>query len=64
MGMLRALAPPGGAPSTRAVQMARGLPKLARGFKGVVAAICEVGEMLTNRLGLPAADVPAVRLRR
>lgn len=52
-GMLRALAPPGGAPSTRALQLSRGLPKLARGFKGVVAAICEVGEMLSHRLGLP-----------
>jgi HD-GYP domain-containing protein (c-di-GMP phosphodiesterase class II) len=52
-GMLRALAPPGGAPWTRAVQVARGVPKLARGMKGVVAAICEVAEMLTDRLGLP-----------
>jgi len=52
-GMLRALAPPGGAPWTRAGQVARGLPKLARGMKGVVAAICEVAEMLTDRLGLP-----------
>ncbi len=53
VGMLRALAPPGGAPWTRAGQVARGLPKLARGMKGVVAAICEVAEMLTDRLGLP-----------
>jgi HD-GYP domain-containing protein (c-di-GMP phosphodiesterase class II) len=53
-GMLRAIAPPGGAPLVRALQVARGLPKLARGFKGVVAAICEVAEMLTDRLGLPA----------
>lgn len=52
-GMLRALAPPGGSPLTRASQVARGLPKLARGLKGVVAAICEVAEMLTDRLGLP-----------
>jgi len=54
MGMLRALAPPGGGPLTRAVQVARGVPKLARGFKGVMAAICETAEMLTDRLGLPA----------
>jgi len=53
-GMLRAVAPPGGPPLTRALQVARGLPKLARGFKGVVAAICEVGQMLSDRLGLPA----------
>ena len=62
--MLRALAPPGGPPLTRALQVSRGLPKLGRGFKGVVAAICEVGEMLSQRLGLPGADVPVVRLRR
>jgi HD-GYP domain-containing protein (c-di-GMP phosphodiesterase class II) len=53
-GMLRAVAPPGGAPLVRALRVARGLPKLARGFKGVVAAICEAGQMLTDRLGLPA----------
>jgi HD-GYP domain-containing protein (c-di-GMP phosphodiesterase class II) len=52
-GMLRALAPPGDAPLTRVLQVARGLPKLARDFEGVVAAICEVGEMLSHRLGLP-----------
>lgn len=53
-GMLRAVAPPGGAPLIRAVQLARGLPKLAREFKGVVATDCEVGRMLSGRLGLPA----------
>jgi hypothetical protein len=42
-GMLRAVAPPGGPPLIRALQTARRFPKLARGFKGVVAAICEVG---------------------
>lgn len=54
VGMLRAVAPPDGAPLVRAVQLARGLPKLAREFKGVVAATCEVGRMLSGRLGLPA----------
>ena len=52
-GMLRAVAPPGGAPLARALRIARGFPRLAREFKGVVAAICEVGQMLTDRLGLP-----------
>jgi HD-GYP domain-containing protein (c-di-GMP phosphodiesterase class II) len=52
-GMARAVAPPGEPPLVRAWQMARGLPKLARGFKGIIAAICEVAEMLTDRLGLP-----------
>jgi HD-GYP domain-containing protein (c-di-GMP phosphodiesterase class II) len=54
MGMLRALAPPGGTPLARAVKVARGAPKLVRGITGVIAAVCEIGEMLTDRLGLPA----------
>ncbi len=53
MGMLRALAPPGGPPLARALKVARGAPKLARGFPGVIAAICETAEMLADRLGLP-----------
>jgi HD-GYP domain-containing protein (c-di-GMP phosphodiesterase class II) len=53
MGMLRALAPPGGTPLARAIKVARGAPKLARGFTGVVTAICEIAEMLTDRVGLP-----------
>ena len=52
-GIARAVAPPEGPPLVRAWQMARGLPKVARGFKGYIAAICEVAEMLTDRLGLP-----------
>jgi HD-GYP domain-containing protein (c-di-GMP phosphodiesterase class II)/DNA-binding CsgD family transcriptional regulator len=54
-GMVRAVAPPGSRPVVRAVQLARGLPKLAREFPGVVAAACDVAQMLTGRLGLPAA---------
>jgi HD-GYP domain-containing protein (c-di-GMP phosphodiesterase class II) len=54
MGMMRALAPPGGPALARALRVARGLPKLARGYKGVVAAICETAEMLSDRLGLQA----------
>ena len=42
-GMLRAVAPPGGAPWLRAYQLARGVPRLASKFGGVVAADCEVG---------------------
>ena len=53
LGMLRAFAPPGSSPLPRALRVARGLPKLAK-YGGVVAAICEVAEMLTDRLGLPA----------
>jgi HD-GYP domain-containing protein (c-di-GMP phosphodiesterase class II) len=54
-GMLRAVAPPGGTPLVRALQLARGLPRLARELEGVVATICEVGRMLSDRLGLPAS---------
>ena len=46
------MAPPGGAPITRAGQLARGLPTVARVFKHQIAAFCEVGTMLTDRLGL------------
>ena len=53
-GMLRAVAPPGRAPLVRALQIAGGLPRLAREFKDVVAAICEVAQMLADRLGLSA----------
>jgi HD-GYP domain-containing protein (c-di-GMP phosphodiesterase class II) len=52
-GMLRAVAPPTGSPALRARQLARGVPKLVRGMSGQVAAICEVAQMLTDRLGLP-----------
>lgn len=53
-GMMRAVAPPDGGSVVRAVQLARGLPKLAREFKGVVATTCEVARTLSDRLGLPA----------
>ena len=53
-GMLRVVAPPGGSVLTRASQLAHGLPRLAREFKGHVAASCEVAHMLSDRLGLPA----------
>jgi HD-GYP domain-containing protein (c-di-GMP phosphodiesterase class II) len=54
-GMLRAVAPPQGSVVTRAAQLAHGLPRLARDFGGHVAASCEVAQMLTDRLGLPAS---------
>jgi len=54
-GLLRAVAPPGGAPLARARQLAYGVPKLAKVFRDQVAALCEVAQMLTDRLGLPTA---------
>jgi len=53
-GLMRAVAPPTGTPLLRVRQLAYGLPKLARLFPGQVAALCEVAQMLTDRLGLPA----------
>jgi HD-GYP domain-containing protein (c-di-GMP phosphodiesterase class II) len=52
-GMIRAIAPPGRWMPARALQLARGVPKLAREFGAHVAGACEVAEMLTDRLGLP-----------
>ena len=54
-GFLRAVAPPTGSPLMRARQLAVGLPRLARAFPEQLAAQCEVGQMLTDRLGLPPA---------
>jgi HD-GYP domain-containing protein (c-di-GMP phosphodiesterase class II) len=54
-GFMRAVAPPGSPARVRAVQIARGLPRVPRTLKGHVAAQCEVGQMLTDRLGLLAS---------
>ncbi len=51
---MRAVAPPTGTPLVRVRQLASGLPKLARLLPGQIAALCEVAQMLTDRLGLPA----------
>ena len=42
-----------GTPLLRARQLAVGLPRLVRLFPVQVAALCEVAQMLTDRLGLP-----------
>jgi HD-GYP domain-containing protein (c-di-GMP phosphodiesterase class II) len=54
-GIMRALANSGSPAPVRAVQIARGMPRAAREFKGHVTAFCEVAQMLTDRLGLPAS---------
>jgi len=58
-GLMRAVAPPGSAPLVRAGQLVHGLPKLARVFRGQLATLCEVAQMLTDRLGVPT-DVGAL----
>jgi HD-GYP domain-containing protein (c-di-GMP phosphodiesterase class II) len=55
MGLLRALPPPGSPPLLRALQIARGLPKAVRRNDRHLAALCEVAQMLTDRLGMPAS---------
>ncbi|HEU0335837.1 MAG TPA: HD domain-containing phosphohydrolase [Gaiellaceae bacterium] len=50
-----ALAPPGSEGPVRAARIARGLPRAVRAHRRHAAAICEVGQMLTDRLGLPAS---------
>ena len=54
-GIMRALASSGSLAPVRAMQMVRGMPRAAREFKGHVTAFCEVAQMLTDRLGLPAS---------
>jgi HD-GYP domain-containing protein (c-di-GMP phosphodiesterase class II) len=54
-GFMRALAPPGNSPPVRALQIVRGIPRAASALKTQVAAQCEVGQMLTDRLGLPTS---------
>jgi len=55
-GIMRALAPPGSAPPpVRAAQIARRLPRAVRGHQRHLVALCEVAQMLTDRLGLPGS---------
>jgi HD-GYP domain-containing protein (c-di-GMP phosphodiesterase class II) len=54
-GIVRALAPRDAAPPLRALHAAGRLPGAMRGHRRHVAALCEVAEMLTDRLGLPAS---------
>jgi HD-GYP domain-containing protein (c-di-GMP phosphodiesterase class II) len=54
-GFMRALASSGSPAPVRAMQMVLGVPRAVREFKGHVTACCEVAQMLTDRLGLPAS---------
>jgi HD-GYP domain-containing protein (c-di-GMP phosphodiesterase class II) len=53
--VVRAVTPPGSSPGWRAYERARRLPAAARFQKPHYAALCEVAEMLAERLGLPAS---------
>ena len=63
-GLLRAVAPPGGAPIVRAGQLASRLPRVAKVFKHHIAASCEVARMLTDRLGVDPSVGALFQLRR
>jgi HD-GYP domain-containing protein (c-di-GMP phosphodiesterase class II) len=54
-GIMRALASADRPAPVRVMQIARGMPRAAREFKGHIAAFCEVAQMLAGRLGLPAS---------
>ena len=54
-GVVRALAGSRGPAPVRLVRGVARLPAAARGFRGHQAAICEVGQMLADRLGLPGS---------
>lgn len=55
IGIMRALAGREGPRPARAFRAARKLPQAVSGHQRHVAALCEVAQMLTDRLGLPAA---------
>ena len=53
LGLLRALPDPQRPPPLRAAQVVRRLPKMALKAGPQFTALCEVAEMLANRVGLP-----------
>jgi HD-GYP domain-containing protein (c-di-GMP phosphodiesterase class II) len=54
-GIMRALATPDSPAPARALQVAHRLPRAVRGHRRHLAALCEVAQMLTDWLGLPAS---------
>lgn len=57
-GLLRAIAPPDLSAPVRVVRLATGLPTAVRVFPSQITAFCQVGQMLADRLGLPASIKP------
>ena len=55
VAILRTLPDPGSSPVARTAQIARRLPKAAAHNRVHLATVCEVGQMLTRRLGLPTS---------
>jgi HD-GYP domain-containing protein (c-di-GMP phosphodiesterase class II) len=56
--LVRTLPDPGAPPLAQGVQIARRLPRAGRTNRTHLAAVCEVGLMLSERLGLPVAAQP------
>jgi HD-GYP domain-containing protein (c-di-GMP phosphodiesterase class II) len=54
-GVMRALADPDRPAAVRTLQMVWRLPRALSGHQRHIAAMCEVAQMLTDRLGLPAS---------
>jgi HD-GYP domain-containing protein (c-di-GMP phosphodiesterase class II) len=54
-GIARALTTPGSPALMRAVQVASKLPKAARGHRNHLTALCQVAQMLSDRLGMPSS---------
>jgi hypothetical protein len=54
-GLVRALPEPESRPPVRALQVARGLPRIARLQRPHFTAMCEVAQMLAYGLGLPSS---------
>ena len=54
-GIMRALAASPGSPPTRAIRAAARLPRAVGGHRSHVTALCEVAQMLTDRLSLPSS---------
>jgi HD-GYP domain-containing protein (c-di-GMP phosphodiesterase class II) len=52
-GIMRALAGPGSAAPMRALRVAGKLPRAVRGYQRHLAALCEVAQMLSDRLSVP-----------
>src|SRR5919109_3529071 len=54
-GIMRALPEPESPAPARAVQVARGLPRIARAPRPHLTAMCEVAQMLADGVGLPSS---------
>jgi HD-GYP domain-containing protein (c-di-GMP phosphodiesterase class II) len=54
-GIIRALPPPDSSAPVRVLETVRRLPRAARGNRPHQRALCEVGEMLARRVGLPGS---------